>query len=633
MKAGILFILIAATSMAVMNSYGSEVFPFVGSMTTDELAASKSFTPPIGDAKWHHEACVISYQKVGEIDRRLAGLEGLRLADASPDHQARIDQQVMLLQKDKQSYKGNIDVCQKGTYYREGIASVCAELDLDGTDNAFCGLLEGKKIAGVSLTDDLLAMQKSIAWAKLGKLRDMGVTYKPQPWQATGSLGDPNEIILLLRQCMIVQEDLEERLECFHTLGAEVSRELRQKLGVYALGGVKGETSAQGGTNNVGNWTLTLEMVRGDRGMADPAAVEDLKALSLASGLPWSIGNVAQYPRMHFQIMLDDLLFADDKADFFSVDNTGKEHWLGEGAFERHRYGPFMYTNYESYRGHISWTPSPAAWKIIRGQDVRKLIVRTRIFREDGAIDLVSFPVGMTNFGAALKQLGNDQQAAISVVTDFEAQLKEVISETEQEISVQQALKYSAEQARRYALNSAVKRANRLLGEVVDIERCATMSSLTNLATSSGIDTVRQYQTRFRQCATGYSKHYQGFSRDVWALHLEIKQLEQQHPMAVRLQGIYDGWYQAMEKHRQEERRIEDHIRQLQERQYAEQKNAEREVRTIVRYRERRPRRNADTVEYDAAARFFEDQRNPQPIFHDIVVPRRANGYIGAGYY
>lgn len=632
MKANILFILIAALSIMATHSYGIELFPFVGAMTPDELAASKSAEPPISDAKWHHEACIISYQKVGEIDREMAGLEGLRLADSGADHQARIDQQVTFLQKDKQSYRGNIEMCQKGTYYREGIASVCAEFGLDGSGNPFCGLLEGNKIGEVKLTDDLLAMQKSIAWIKLGKLRDVGVAYKPQPWQATGSLGDPNEIMLVLRECMMV-EDLEDRLECFHTLGAEVSREMRQKLGVYALGGVKGETSAQGGTSNVGNWTLTLEMVRGDRSMADPAVLEGLKALSVASGLPWSIDNVAQYPRMHFQIMLDDLLFADDTADFFSVDSAGKEQWLGEGVFEKHRYGPFMYTNYESYRGHIGWTPSPSAWQIIHGADTGKLVVKTRIFREDGAIDLISFPVGMANFGAALKQLGSDQQEAIGIVSDFESQLKEIVSETEQEISVQKSLQYSAEQARRYALNSALKRANRVLGETVEIERCAVMSSLTNSATASAINTVRQYQTRFRQCATGYSKHYEGSIRDVSALLLEIEKLEKQHPMAVRLKSVRDGWRGAMEKHRHEERRIENHITQLQERQYAEKRNAEREVRTIVRYRERRPRRHANTVEYDAAARFFEDQRNPQPIFHDIVVPRRANGYIGAGYY
>lgn len=348
--------------------------PWGGSMSAAQQAASAKQRPAYADANWNHEVCVIAYSFEGvpaEIARRRAALP--RTYKYGPDEQEegdRLDE----LEREAAKHLANIPKC-KGQFLRSALESQC--WDRDGK-NRFCDQLSGKALPGVELVEDEAGFVRGLAWNKVGNLFSQGVAFAPAPWAASED-----------RRIDLARPDLSGIAYIAATNSAVKTADaspIRQHLG---------------------QWAFSVEMLRVPMAEGEDFLSYEIAQLAARTAMTPRVADFGQFPQLHFQAYMFDILVEDDDAIIAVEMRDGTRHLLDVTApFEPIPAGsPAFYTSFASYRIHAAAPLLADEMVTILDPDAAFLTASFAIRREDGQIDTVTLRTPLTGIAEAWRAM------------------------------------------------------------------------------------------------------------------------------------------------------------------------------------------------------------------------------------
>ncbi|MBH1944875.1 hypothetical protein I5L01_11600 [Erythrobacter sp. YJ-T3-07] len=348
--------------------------PWGGSMSATQQAASAAQRPAYADANWNHEVCAIAYSfedVPAEIARRRAALP--RNHKYGPDEQEesnRLDE----LEREAAKHLANIPKC-KGQFFRPALESLCR---YRAGKNRFCDQLSGETLPGVELVEDEAGFVRGLAWNKVGNLFSQGIAFAPAPWAASED-----------RRIDLARTDLS---------------------GIAYIAATNRAVKAEDGSpaaNSVGQWAFSIEMQR--LKMADGGdRLTNLSAeFAAKTGMTTSIAEFDQFPQLHFQAYMFDILVADDAATLGLEMRDGTRRRLEQTASFRSVPGnsPTFYTSFASYRIHAIALLSPDEMRMILDPNAAFLTASFAMRLEDGRIDTVTLRTPLTGVADAWKAM------------------------------------------------------------------------------------------------------------------------------------------------------------------------------------------------------------------------------------
>lgn len=388
--------------------------------TTPVADAADKFVPIAGDAKWDHEVCVIAYRyayelealperiaaRLKEFDENTAGrmARGMSREENTRARAEKVDS----LADDERAFRTkaatnmrNLPKC-KGTFYRPAIEAQCRKLDR--THNRFCAILDGKELDGVRLTSDLASFRKDLAWNFIGAIRDRADVTALSGW-SVGALGPDSkahhsydEIMDRLEADTWTPEDALDQLD---------SRLKNEASYVMSHSTWRDEKTGVPAKYQFGAWALSFGFVRGGDEGTEAAARADIAERTRAAGLFPTVGPYLQYPQLHFQAFLYDVLLEGDTMALTVVDADGSRHRLSApAALASNPSGvPTLRSSFPSYLSHAFMIPTAADWEVLLSSQARQLIIEARMMSDQGTIEPVAYPIALGGLADALADL------------------------------------------------------------------------------------------------------------------------------------------------------------------------------------------------------------------------------------
>lgn len=348
--------------------------PWGGSMSRAEQEASAATRPAFADANWNHEVCVIAYSFEGvpeEIARRRKALQrGYKDGPA----EAETRHQLAQLERQANEHLPNIAKCT-GQFFRPAVESLCA---YQAGENRFCAQLSGETLPGVELVEDEAGFVRGLAWNKVGNLFSQGVAFAPAPWAASED-----------RRIDLARTDLSGIAYI-----AATNRAVKAKDGSLAA-------------NSVGQWAFSIEMQRLKMADGDDSLTDLSAEFAAKTGLATSIAEFDQFPQLHFQAYMFDILVADDAAILGVEMRDGTRRRLEDTASFRTvpENSPAFYTSFASYRIHAIALLSPDEMRMILDPNTAFLTASFAMRLEDGRIDTVTLRTPLTGVADAWKAM------------------------------------------------------------------------------------------------------------------------------------------------------------------------------------------------------------------------------------
>jgi hypothetical protein len=629
------------------------VNPYSGSMTEDEIAASAKISPPISDAKWEHEACMTAYAwQVAEPDYRkqldaARDVEKDKIAEAlrvgafdaaqAREAYAELDRAVankLASWREKAAgFTKNIRKC-RGTFFRPAAIDVCnaAEADqLGTTPNPFCMAARGTgSLEGVSFTDDKLAMGHSVAWNTLGVSSTDPHGFRETDWFVIGmkEYVEPKYNKMAISLAVGVNNFEEAHDLTTKAKNDAIEAALDSEYRITMRGAEPAAIATGKAVSFLGSWHVSLEMIRVRKADMMPAVLEQIRSISAASGIPWDLGEYAQFPRLHFQTNIPDVLIQAEHVKF-GLGRIGEGRLLDADApFELVAdRAPAMKSSFASKRVHAASIPTAADWTILRDPASTLLFVSTYMTIEDGSIDQIDIPLNWSGFRQALANLTKVQQTVaertIAVTDTWNSRLADIRGR----LNWYQASLQKAETEAR-ALVAMRKPLN---------FNCASFPSTYGDASSINELADERIACQDRWFAEVYKPHWDtlfsyrpaltrgGFKQTLAMIDQEIAR-----------------WQSRQTANREELQSfnlaVEARNQQIREAplQQAQRRNAPstRQTRYTDAWRRGEQRRRGSAQERDYASEFFESQRDPTPLTQYPPVPvRRPPSYFRPGYF
>ncbi len=365
--------------------------PWGGSMSAAEQAASAAQRPAYADANWNHEVCVIAYSfedVPAEIARRRAALP--RNHKYGPDEQEesnRLDE----LEREAAEHLANIPKC-KGQFFRPALESLCRDR---AGKNRFCDQLSGKVLPGVELVEDEAGFVRGLAWNKVGNLFSQGVAFAPAPWAASED-----------RRVDLARPDLS---------------------GIAYIAATNSAVKAADASpirQHLGQWAFSVEMLRVPMAEAEAFLSDEIAQLSARTGMTPRVAGFDQFPQLHFQAYMFDILLEDDDAILAVEMRDGSRRQLDVTApFASIPGGsPAFYTSFASYRIHAAAPLLADEMVTILDPDAAFLTASFAIRREDGQIDTVTLRTPLTGIAEAWRAMNAaNLKAHLNILRDEEA--------------------------------------------------------------------------------------------------------------------------------------------------------------------------------------------------------------------
>lgn len=640
-----------AGALTTPNANGRKFFtnPYSASMTDEDIAKSAATPPAISDGQWEHEACVTAYdwqvadtefleqlqaarKKAEDGIKANLGRGTINAAQAKQNFAAVEEAAAKQLESWREKsgrYLKNVAKCQ-GTFFRPAAIETCALRDSKRVAlNPFCQAALGGALAGVAFTDDKLAMGHSVAWNALGINVEDPHGFLETDWFVTDKKEYKEQPF---EQVQMQLQLLDEKFEAAYETATRSKQDaiqnvLESEFRSVMRGATYRKISGEQTGVYMGAWHIGLEMIRVKKSELTPDMLDQIRSASTASGIPWDLGDFAQYPRLHFQANIPDVLIQSEVARFTVVSVDGSRTLEAPAPFESLADGaPAMKTSYRSKRVHASSIPTPADWQALRDPDAKLLVATTLMTIEDGSIDQVEIPVSWDGFRDALQDLIRAQQTvsarALEVTAKWDARLAGTLAMAE---GYRVWLKKTDSDAR--ALVASRKPLN---------FNCGSYPSATGDA------------ARNNRLAAEYERCEERWLADTARPHL--RQLREYRATLVRsgddatvalLDIELNRWRNAMENNRIARENynfaVEQRNRAIRE---APPRQAQRSTATSTpraNYSQAWQRGQARNTNRDPkrnyAKEFFESQRNPPPLTRYPPVPvRRPPSYFYSGY-
>ncbi len=411
------------------------IVPSPYGITTSGADAADKFVPIARDAKWDHEVCVVAYRYAYELEilpERIAarleefdennaariarGMSREEIARARAKSAATLADDERDFRQTAAKYTTNIPKC-KGLFFRPAIEAQCDEVDR--TRNAFCAILDGKELDGVRLTSDLASFRKELAWNFIGASKDRADVAALSGW-SVGALGPDSKALHTYDEIMDRLEadtwspedsldQLDSRLKNEASYVMSHSTWLDEKTGVPAQ-------------YQFGAWALSFGFVRGGDEGTEAAVRADIAERTRAAGLFPTVGPYLQYPQLHFQAFLYEVLVEGDTMALTVVDDDGSRHRLSAPAtLASNPSGvPTLRSSFPSYLSHAFMIPTATDWEALLSPQARQLIVEARLMSDRGTIEPVAFPIALDGLAGALADLHAKQ-------LNFDAEYKESV--------------------------------------------------------------------------------------------------------------------------------------------------------------------------------------------------------------
>ncbi|MEL7739748.1 hypothetical protein AAG614_15290 [Citromicrobium bathyomarinum] len=383
--------LLAQPAAAKTDTIALIASPWGGSMSAAQQAASAAQRPAYADANWNHEVCMIAYSFEGvpeEIARRRAALP--RNHKYGPDEQEesnRLDE----LEREAAEHLANIPKC-KGQFFRPALESLCRYQD---GDNRFCDQLSGKVLPDVELVEDEAGFARGLAWNKVGNLFSQGVAFAPAPWVASED-----------RRIDLARPDLS---------------------GIAYIAATNSAVKAADASpirQHLGQWAFSVEMLRLPVAEGEDFMGEEIAELASRTGMTTRVGGFDQFPQLHFQAYMFDILVEDDDAIIAVEMRDGSRRRLGDPApFQSiPRGAPAFYTSFASYRIHAVTQLLAEEMVTILDPDAAFLTASFAIRREDGQIDTVTLRTPLTGIAEAWRAMNAaNLKAHLGILRDEQA--------------------------------------------------------------------------------------------------------------------------------------------------------------------------------------------------------------------
>lgn len=348
--------------------------PWGGGMTAAQQAASAERRPAYAEANWNHEVCVIAYAFEGvaqEIARRRAAMQRSHKEDSAEAEERR---RIAELERLAGEHLPNIPKCT-GQFYRPAVKHLCDQL---ASDNRFCAQLSGEALPGVELVEDEGGFVRGLAWNKVGDLFSKGIGFAPAPWAASDNRGID-----------LAQPELS---------------------GVRYIAATNKAVNTANGVpvgSSVGQWAFSIEMLRVPMAEEGDLLAEWSEELTSETGLTPRIGRYGQFPQVHFQAYMFDILVAGERAAIAVEMRDGTRHILDEAVpfAELPERSPAFYTSFPSYRIHAVAFPSADEMRLILRPDAAFLTASFPMTLEDGRVDTVSLRSPLVGIADAWKAM------------------------------------------------------------------------------------------------------------------------------------------------------------------------------------------------------------------------------------
>lgn len=348
--------------------------PWSGGMSAADQAASAAKRPALADANWNHEVCVVAYSFEGvpeEVARRRAVLQRTHKENAAQAEQRR---QLAALEHQAAEHLPHIPKC-KGQFFRPALESLC---DFQVGDNRFCAQLAGPALPGVELVEDRAEFVRGLAWNKVGNLFSKRVAFEPAPWATSDDRG----------------VDLSKQAESGIAYIAATNKAVKH---------ADGSPIGQG----LGQWAFSIEMLRLPWRELEPDRIVFAGDIAVRTGMTASIGRYTQFPRLHFQAHMFDVLVESESATLGVEMQDGTHRELGVPAWfvPIPDGAPAFYSSFASYRIHAAIQLSADALRMILDPNAAFLTANFAMRLEDGRIDTVTLRTPLTGIAEAWKAM------------------------------------------------------------------------------------------------------------------------------------------------------------------------------------------------------------------------------------
>lgn len=383
-----------------------------------------AFEPVARDAKWDQEVCVKAYHYAYKLDdlpeliadqiarfdadrdeRRSRGASEAEIAAARGEMIESLADDEQSFREEAAKHTRNIPKCQ-GLFFRPALEAQCDEYER--TRNQFCAILDGKDIDGVRLTSDIVSFRSALAWGFVGGIVDRGDAAAVSHWSIDALRPDidvlytHDEIMDGLEADSWSSDDALEQLD---------SRLERDASFVMAQSRFVDKQTGALSPHQFGAWALSIEFVRGD---AETTAADERDAIAertRAAGLFPTVGPYLQYPQLHFQLFLYELLLHGDMMQLSVEHADGSRHELSDPAkLAWHPGGvPTLHSSFPTYLSHAFMTPSADDWAALLSPQARQLVVEAKLMGPAGKIEPIAYVVPLGGLKQALDALHQKQ--------------------------------------------------------------------------------------------------------------------------------------------------------------------------------------------------------------------------------
>jgi hypothetical protein len=629
--------------------------PYSGSMTDEEVANSQEANPPIFDAKWEHEACTTAYAwQVAEPEflkqleaardeararvqsaRRQGALNAAQASEAWAAIEENMAKDFESWRERAATFTKNIPKC-RGTFFLPAALDNCESSGSDligSTPNPFCMAARGTgSLEGVFFTNDKLAMGHSVAWNALGVSSTDPHGFRESNWAAFDKKdyvepAYPKEAISL--EVAINNFEVANDL----TIAAKneaIEAALASEYRIIMRGAEPASIATGEKVSYLGSWYVSLEMIRIEKSDLSQEMLDQIQSLSAASGIPWDLGDYSQYPRLHFQANIPDVLIQAE-AVWFQLGNLNREDLQileAPASFELIADGaPAMKSSYQSKRVHAASIPTVSDWAKLRDPANTHMFATTFITIEDGSIDQIDIPLTWIGFRRALADLTKVQttvaERTIQVTNTWNSRLAGLRAMSNW---------YQT------SLQNADTEARALLATRKPLDfNCSSFPSTYGDATNINRLADERIACQERWTAEVYFPHWKklqslrgslargGFTQTLQAINQEIERWESRQ--TANLRELQNFNLDVAARNRQ--------IREAppQQAQPSSMPSTSQTRYSDAWQRGQQRRRNGGP-ERDYAAEFYERQRNPPPLTQYPPIPvRRPPSYFRPGYY
>lgn len=601
--------------------------------------------PPYTDAKWNQEGCVAVAAQEQAMRDRLAQFKKTLAEYAaagqalSPEQETAKAEMLTKAPAFIQEQQSKFDASCKGTYDSVALQDACDEIGDAAAANRMCAALSGAPPAGVKLVEDRAGMRRSVAWNFWGRLSDDKIenaatdwVFQPQPASPEATPGYTEKA-----QWCAYAARFSYALSCNRETYDNAADALASSQNVVMRAAgipVKADAPAAGAK---GGYSFSVEMIRVRRADVSEQDLATVQALSAASGLPWDLGEFVQYPRLHFQANVYDILVDWPEATFYmrpapdadpvELATAPVTQWDGRG-------GLYM-SSWKSWTVHAVMTPTPEQWALLKGSPGGALFASAQYVMEDGAPDAVVYGVNTGSFPAALAALNAAQAPVRDGLVSLAAKRDEILDELKAE---QRAAEAEWQAQRAAAVREGLSKAATFAPQWPVAYGCRQPAIPADSAGDAELAAWKQSVEEFSQCNRGWYVRYSDFRQALSDLKSEYSSLGygSNNEVSQALAPLEGAWRQ---QHKTIQAAITTFNAAMATRNArVENVNASRRADASRRqdYRDNRSRRTySDEGEgRDYAAEFFEQQRNPPPsAFDPVTVPRAPTTYLHKGYY